>query len=215
MRGACLGYDLRKLIIISLVLSSLSTRLFSLHNPLGLLLLCTLIHHFYEWVAPLRCHLWTWWSVYARVWMHSHVLAVWPTMDWVHSLEEIQCSAWWSWTCLFWLGRTEVSPSESPGSRDMWQCSGRVGEVSPLVSRRWWHWMLSWNQYTGFWHRCLSGPDKWWLSANSWILHPLWRGWDDKQTDMGQCDAGRLAVMCGLTSRSKHFITIGVSEMGR
>ena len=114
--------------------------------------------------------------------MHCHVLAVLTTMDWVHSVEEIQCSAWCRWRCYFRHGQTEVSPPESPGSRDMWWCSGWAGGVSPFVSWGWWYWMLSWNQCTGFWHWCLSGPDGWGLSAKWWIIHPLWSGWDDKWT---------------------------------
>ena len=41
-------------------------------------------------------------------------------MDWVHSLE-IQCSAWCSGKCYLRHGQTEVSLSESPGSKDIFQ----------------------------------------------------------------------------------------------
>lgn len=45
-------------------------------------------------------------------------------------------------------------------------------------------------------------------------MHPRWSGCGGRQTDMDpvmQVDAG--SVMCGLISRSKHFITTGVKAV--
>ena len=94
LRGVCSGCDLQKSIII---MSALSTRLFSLHQPSRCLTSSLYIVSSFIWMSPTTVvSSAKWWSGSPCVWMHSQVL---ETMDWVHSLEEIQCSAWWSWKC--------------------------------------------------------------------------------------------------------------------
>ena len=124
LRGAC-----------SLVLSALSTRLFSLHQP-------STLYHFYEWVPPLWCYLRTWWSCSPCVWMHTCVssannngLSTQPWGDLVLSLIQFEV--------LFLTGTDWGFSVNSPGSRDMWRCSPDKQTDMGHVMQGGWLWCVN------------------------------------------------------------------------
>ena len=170
LRVACSGCDLQKF-----VLSALSTRLLSLHQPLRCLTSSLCIDSSFLWMSPITVvsstNLMIWFPscLDAQLCVSSVNNNVLSTQPWMRS-----CAQHDGVGCVI---------SDTDRLRSLRQKVLDPETLVPLVSWGWWYWMLSWNQCTGFWHRCLSGPDEWWLSAKCWTLHPLWSGRDYKQTD--------------------------------
>ncbi len=124
------------------------------------------------------------------------------------------CSVWWCWMCYCRPVLPEVSRSESPTASCTATYWAPAGPVYEWAVEGWLCWMLNWSLWTAIWHTCPFCPGVWGLGGGQWRWHHRSSDWTYMQTGGGP-GRGGADLMCCMTSRSKHFMRIGVSATGR
>ncbi len=147
--------------------------------------------------------------------MCSRGSAEWRGGSSAHILGGPLCSVWWCWMCYCRPVLPEVSQSGSPTASCTERCWAPAGPICEWAVEGWLCWMLNWSLWTAFWHTSLSCPDVWRLGGGQWRWRHRSSGWIDMQTGRGPGRGGRTDLMWCITSRSKHFMMIGVSATGR